>query len=555
MFDTAWKIGFYHYDHPAHSSARGSRVKFDEMQADMTKDARKISMISHRSFIPLERAQALHSEASAVDKESTNSEFPAKFFKMNQIHRLIPPTLLIVLLTGCMMVGRHYTEPNAITPDTWHQRVNSDLRSGSSSLESWWRRFNDPTLTRLIRTARESNRDLAIAAERINEARAVRGLAGSQLFPTLDTTGAFSRGRASENIGSPGGGTTNDFYTAGLDAGWELDFFGGVRRAVESSNASAAATEEFYRDAMVSLLAEVAFAYIQIRTLDERIQLAENNIRNQQESVQLTQDRLDAGLATELDVSQATTNLATTQAVVPALRNQRSIALNRLAVLIGRYPAAADGHLGSSKGIPSPARSAGIGIPADLVRARPDIRAAERQLAAQTARIGIAEADLYPRFSLSGTFQLQALNASNLPESNSRNYAFGPSFRWNIFSAGRIKSQIAIEESRTQQAYLNYENTVLKGIAEVEDALSSVSNERDRATALDAAVTASRKTVELVKSNYREGLIDFQNVLDAERTIFANEDAQAVSRGQIAAAYVSLFKALGGGTPMHPTNP
>lgn len=453
-----------------------------------------------------------------------------------------------------MMVGHNYTAPDAITPDAWHQSVSADLTSGSSSLEKWWTRFNDPALNRLIRTARESNRDLAIASERINEARAARGFSRSQLFPQADLTGAVSRGRTSENLGSPAGGQTHDYYTAGLDAGWELDFFGGVRRSLESADASVAATEEFYRDTMVSLLAEVAFAYIQIRTLDERIQLAENNIRNQRESVQLTQDRLDAGLSTELDVSQATTNLATTQAVVPALRNQRSIALNRLAVLIGRYPAAAEAILDKKNGIPSPARSAGTGIPADLVRARPDIRAAERQLAAQTARIGVAEADLYPRFTLSGTFQLQALSASNLPESNSRNYAFGPSFRWNIFNAGRIKSQIAIEESRTKQAYAHYENTVLKGVAEVEDALSSVSNERDRLAALDTAVSASSRTVELVKGNYREGLIDFQNVLDAQRTIFANEDAQAVSRGQIAAAYVFLFKALGGGTPMRPAN-
>jgi len=473
---------------------------------------------------------------------------------MNPTYWLSPPALLTVFLTGCMMVGRNHTAPDTITPDTWHQSVSADLSSGSSSLEKWWTRFNDPTLNRLIRTARESNRDLAIASERINEARAARGLSRSQLFPQADLTGAASRNRTSENLGSPAGGQTSDFYTTGLDAGWEIDFFGGVRRSLESADASVAATEEFYRDTMVSLLAEVAFAYIQIRTLDERIQLAENNIRNQRESVQLTQDRLDAGLSTELDVSQATTNLATTQAVVPALRNQRSIALNRLAVLIGRYPAAAEAILGKNNGIPSPARSAGTGIPADLVRARPDIRAAERQLAAQTARVGVAEADLFPRFTLSGTFQLQALSASNLPESNSRNYAFGPSFRWNIFNAGRIKSQIAIEESRTKQAYAHYENTVLKGVAEVEDALSSISNERDRLAALDTAVSASSRTVELVKGNYREGLIDFQNVLDAQRTIFANEDAQAVSRGQIAAAYVSLFKALGGGTPMRPAN-
>lgn len=457
-----------------------------------------------------------------------------------------------LILAGCMLVGRNYTSPDTITPDTWHQSLTADLNSGSSSLERWWTRFNDPTLNRLIDTARESNRDLAIAYERINEARAARGVARSQLFPDIEFNGGVNRGRTSQNVGNPTppAGKTSDFWSTGLDAGWEIDFFGGVRRSIESADASVAGTEELYRDTMVSLLAEVAYAYIQIRTLDERIRLAQENIRNQSDSVALTEDRLEAGLSPELDVSQATSNLATTKAVVPALRNQRDIALNRLAVLIGRYPAAAESFIGSSKGIPAPGRSAGVGIPTDLVRARPDIRAAERQLAAQTAQVGVAEADLFPRFTLSGTFQLQSLAASSLPESNSRNYAFGPSFRWNIFNAGRIKSQIAIEESRTKQAYLNYENSVLKGVAEVEDALSSVRNERDRLAALDTAVTASRKTVNLVKDNYREGLIDFQNVLDAERTIFSNEDALATSKGQIASAYVSLFKALGGGTRM-----
>lgn len=457
-----------------------------------------------------------------------------------------------LLLSGCMIVGTDYTSPDTITPDTWHQSLSSDLHSGRSSLEKWWTRFNDPALNRLIDTARESNRDLAIAYERINEARAARGIARSQLFPSADFTGGVSRNRSSQNIGtpSPPAGKTNDFWSTGLDAGWEIDFFGGVRRSVESANATVEGTEELYRDTMVSLLAEVAYAYIQVRTFDERIRLAGKNVANQRDSVDITKARFDAGLSPELDVSQATSNLANTEAFIPALRSQRDAALNRLAVLIGRYPSAAASFVSGSGGIPVPNRSAGVGIPADLVRSRPDIRAAERSLAAQTARIGVAEADLYPRFTLAGTFQLQSLAASSLAESNARNYAFGPSFRWNIFSAGRIKNQIAIEESRTKQAYLNYENTVLKGVSEVESALSSARNERERLQALDTAVTASQKTVSLVKDNYREGLIDFQNVLDAERTIFANEDERAISQGQIAAAYVSLFKALGGGTRM-----
>ena len=450
-----------------------------------------------------------------------------------------------------MIVGTDYTAPSMITPDYWNQNLAGDLNSGTPSLQSWWTRFNDPTLNLLIAKARESNRDLAIAYERITEARAARGISRSQLFPSIDFDGAYSRTRSSENLGVPGG-VTSDLWSTGIDASWELDFFGGVRRAVESSDATLEGTEELYRDTLVSIYAEVAFNYVQIRTFEERIRVAQKNISNQEGSVSLTQDRLDAGLSPELDVSQATTNLATTRAVIPLLRNQRSLALNRLATLLGRYPTAADSLIKKSKGIPIPKGSAGIGIPADLVRARPDIRAAERQLAAQTARIGVAEADLLPRFVLSGTFDLQAIDSNNLFDSSSRNYGFGPSFRWNIFSAGRIKSQIAIEESRTKQAYYNYQNTVLKGVEEVENSLSTVRNERDRLGNLNTAVTSSLKTEELVTSNYTEGLIDFQNVLDAQRTVFANEDEQTISQGQIAAGYVALYKSLGGGTEMKP---
>ncbi len=453
-----------------------------------------------------------------------------------------------------MVVGSDYTSPATITPDAWHQSLTADLNSESPDLESWWTRFHDPTLNRLISIARDSNRDLAIAFERVTEARAARGVAYSQLFPSLNFSGGVSRNRISENIGtpSPPAGKTNDFWATGIDAGWEIDLFGGVRRSIEAADATAEGIEEVYRDTLVSIFAEVAYNYIQIRTVEERIRLAENNIKNQEESVSLTSDRLEAGLSPELDVSQAQTNLASTKAVIPTFRNQRSIAVNRLATLIGRFPSAAESLLGNSKGIPLPARSAGVGIPADLVRARPDVRAAERNLAAQTALIGVAEADLYPRFTLNGTFQLQSTSPSNLLASQSRNYGFGPNFSWNIFSAGRIQSQINVEESRTKQTFYNYQNTVLKAVEEVENSLASVANERDRYAALNDAVISSAKTVSLVKDNYREGLIDFQNVLDAERTIFANEDERAVSQGQIAASYVALYKALGGGTKMKP---
>jgi len=452
-----------------------------------------------------------------------------------------------------MVVGVDYTAPSMITPDGWHQSLSTDLHSGSSSLERWWTRFDDPTLNRLIDVARESNRELAIAYERVDEARAARGVARSGLFPNVNASGLAERQRISENIGTPAppAGKTEDFFSTGLDANWEIDFFGGVRRSIEAADATVEGAEELYRDTLVSLLAEVAIAYVQLRTAEERIAVAQRNITNQQSSVELTQARLDAGLSPELDVSQAETNLATTRATIPTLRNDRALALNRLATLIGRFPAAADTIVGSG-GIPSPPSGSGLGLPADLIRSRPDLRAAERELAAQTARIGVAEADLYPRFALSGNLSLQSLAFGDLFENASKAYGFGPNFQWNVFNGGRIRSAIDIEESRTQQAFLNYQQAVLLAVEEVENNLATVRNERERLSELNKAVTASRKTEELVTTNYTEGLIDFQNVLDAQRTTFANEDAAAASRGVIAAAYAALFKSLGGGTPMKP---
>ena len=457
------------------------------------------------------------------------------------------------LLAGCMVAGVDYTAPDAIVPDSWHQNLTADLSSTSSSLENWWRKFDDPALNRLVQEAMASNRDLAVAFERVNEARAARGIARSQLFPTLDGTGGANRSRASENnllFAFPGATKPQNNFALGLEAGWELDLFGGVRRSIESADASVEATAELYRDTLVSLLAEVSLNYIQLRTLEERLEVARRNIKNQESSLELTRARLDAGLAPELDATQAEANLATTRAAVPFLQNQRAQALNRLATLIGRYPQAAATFVPSGGGIPSTPSSAGIGLPADLVRARPDIRAAERQLAAQTAQVGVAAADLYPRFTLGGTFALQSLNSGNLLDAGARSYSFGPNFRWALFNAGRIRSQIDIQESRTRQAYFNYENAVLRGVEEVENALASLRYERDRLAELDRAVAAARRTEELVNTNYTEGLVDFQNVLDAQRTVFANEDEAAISRGQIAASYVALFRALGGGTPM-----
>lgn len=454
-----------------------------------------------------------------------------------------------------MLVGGDYKPPRTVVPDAWYANVHNDLRSGHSSLERWWERFHDPSLNRLIARARSYNPDLRKAAEHIEEARAARHAATSSLFPTVNASADGTHGHVTKEVPNSLAGKTGNILESGFDAAWELDLFGSVRRSVESANASAEAVEEDYRDTMVSLLAEVAVNYIQYRTYDERIRLAESNIRNQRDSVNLTTGRFNAGLVPELDVSQATSNLATSEALVPLLRNQRTQAANRLAILVGGYPEEINVKLSNGKPIPVADGASRIGLPADLVRSRPDIRRAERLLAAQTARIGVAQADLFPHFTLSGDLKLEAGSFNNL--GNGLNnlgsgdaYSFGPSIRWKIFTAGRVRDIIRIEKSRTRQAYLSYESTVLKAVGEVENALASVANEHDRLGSLEKAVTAAEKSVSLVKGSYSMGLVDFQRVLDVERTIFAGQDEAATSRGQIAADYVALFKALGGGTPM-----
>ncbi len=456
---------------------------------------------------------------------------------------------LAATLSGCAAVGPNYSEPYSKAPDAWATSVGRDLRGGTTNLREWWVRFNDVRMTRIIVAVREANPDLRLAAERIEEARARRGIAQSQLFPMGNASGDYARSRASESLLFPVPGTNpSNLFSAGFDAGWEVDVFGGVRRSVESAEAGIGVSQEGYRDVLVTLYAEAAVNYLEYRTLEERIRLASANIASQAESLELAKGRLEAGLASDLDVAQAQTNLATSKALLPLLEAQRAFARNRLAALTGGFPGSLERELSGNAGIPVPRKGFSSGLPADLVRSRPDIRRAERELAAQTARIGVATAELYPKFTLAGNFALQAEDVSNLVDSPSRAYSFGPAFRWNVFSAGRIRNTIKAEESLARQAYAAYESAVIRGVEEVESAMAGIAHEWDRKAQLDTAVEFSRKTVSLVKQKYGEGLVDFQNVIDAERTLFNNDDNAAVSRGQVAMNYVILYKALGGGT-------
>jgi multidrug efflux system outer membrane protein len=451
-------------------------------------------------------------------------------------------------LTGCVTVGVDYRSPEVGAPDAWAADIAEDIKGRNTSLEKWWKHFNDPVLNKLIERTRQKNPNLRIASQSIAQARASRGIATSQLFPQANAGGEYSRNRSSESLGGPAPKNPSNFYDAGFDAGWEIDIFGGIRRNIESADASIGASVESYRDLLVTLFAETAVNYVEYRTLEDRIEIAKKNIASQDESVKLTQARFDAGQAPKIDVTRAISNVEISRALIPQLKQSLAFSKNQIATLTGGYPASVEKLLARSRPIPVPRKGFSAGLPADLIRARPDVRKAERQLAAQTAQIGVAEADLYPRFSLFGNFSLQSVNGGEFWNSSSRAYSFGPSFSWQIFSAGRIRSNIDIQESLTEQALDNYENSVLVAVAEVENSMAAIANERDRIATLGKAVAAAVETVSLIKSNYEDGLIDFQQVLDAERTKFSTEDEATSSRGQIASNYIQLYTALGGGS-------
>lgn len=456
-----------------------------------------------------------------------------------------------VLVTHCGIVGVDYKRSNIPTPDGWTRAIAQDFNGSSPQIDQWWRSFNDSSLNRLIAKVKLHNKDLKIAAQSISIARLQRGVSDAQLLPIANVSAGASRSQNSEfATGFNVGGST--LYNSAVDASWEADVFGGLRRGVEAAKRNEEAVFESYRDLLVTLYAEAALNYIDYRTLESRIAVANERMNSQQQTLNLTKELLDAGLNSKIDLLQAEADLNTTKAQIPQFRSQLIQTRNRLAVLTGQYPQSLVKLLSRSKSIPSPRSLRSIGLPADLIRARPDVRRAERELAAQTAKIGIAEADLFPKFRLLGQFSLQSKKLGKLVDGRSTAYSFGPSFEWQIFTAGRIRMQIKIEEARTEQSMLNYERIVLVAVEEVENSMAGVAYERDRYSDLNKAYNSSSEATNLVKDNYKEGLIDFQRVLDSERTKFSLKDNLSVSKGEIAKNYVRLYKALGGGTKVSP---
>ncbi len=452
-----------------------------------------------------------------------------------------------VLLGGCMS-GPDYEQPEMQMPDAWHQAVQEELDGETPSLQTWWTVFGDETLNDLITRASTNNLNLKTAAARIERAAALRGVSASQYWPDIAGVGGANAFQTAEALTPPGSEQEGMQYQLGLSMAWELDLWGRVRRSVESADASLQASIENYRDILVLLYADIARNYINVRTLQERIDFAETNLQAQAETMELTKNRFDSGLVPALDVSQAELNRSRTASRIPPLRQQLVAAINRLSVLTGDMPYALLKELETVRPIPAAAAGEQIsrGLPADLLRQRPDIRRAERELAAQNALIGAKQAELYPSLSLPGTLMLQAVDGGLL-SGDAVVYGFGPQLRLNIFNGRRIRSQVDAERAGTQAALHTYEQTVLVALEEVENYMAAYAHERDRIQSLETAAASAQKSVELVTELYKSGLTDFQNVLNMEQALLVQQDALSSSRGAVSLDLVGIYKSLGGG--------
>ena len=479
------------------------------------------------------------------------------------MHRLRLPTLLLALALGACKVGPDYVEPELPVNDEWRAAVEAEMDREKPDIEKWWESLDDPTLTDLIKKAELANLNLRIAVARVSEARALRGIAKGDLYPDLVLDGAYSRVKLSENsaigqviVGAGGDLEPQDQWQTGASSFWEIDLFGRIRRRVEAATAQFEATIEDYRDVLVSLYAEVALNYVDVRSLQQRLALARQNAIAQRESLELTRDRFEAGLTSALDVAQAEQNLAQTESTIPTLESRLNAALNRLAVLLGDQPGAEHDALMTDGGsIPEAPPDIMTGVPADILRRRPDVRRAERQLAAQTALIGVATADLYPTFSIGGLLQAVAGSFSNVFQGESVGWSIIPGFRWDIFKGGKIRNNIRAEEARTQQALYGYQQTILLALEEVENALVAYDREMVRRARLRDAVDASQRAVDLVRTQYLSGLTNFQNLLDSQRSLFRQQDELAESEGQVVQNLIVLNRALGGGWSLEPEAP
>lgn len=458
--------------------------------------------------------------------------------------------LVLIFLGGCASVGPDYAKIEPAAQEEWYAQMEKGLEATALSeneLATWWNVFNDPLLSSLQQRAIEENLGLKTAFSRLQQARINRGIRRADHFPQLGATGNVQRQRTSENLGGRDGGQEFDWYQGGLDASWELDLFGGIRRSVEAAQAELEASTADMHAVLTSLTAEVALNYIEFRTNQQRVRVAKDNIETQKRTYDLNSSRHKAGLIDELVLQQSLRNLEQSRAQVASLETNIRQAENNLAVLLGQTPGSLRKEFTQIGEIPTTPPQVAVGIPAEAMRRRPDIRRAERALAAQSARIGIATAELYPKLRLSGTIGLEAMNSSDFFDSSSQFWNIGPAMSWNIFQGKALRLNIEMQEEKYTEALLQYNVTILEAQQEIENILTAYAKEQLRQEHLQKAVAAAKRTESLARDRYNAGLVDFYNVLDAQHALFQVTDELNQSKGQVGANLTRVYKAIGGG--------
>lgn len=454
--------------------------------------------------------------------------------------------LCLPLLSSCML-GPDFKSPETKVSSQWLGQpptAPETAPSAEQDLAHWWAVFNDPQLTSLVERAMQANLDLQMAQSRIRQARAAMGIAGADLGPMVDTGASYRRSRTP---GSGGGAVTTNLYQMGFDAGWEIDLFGGVRRGIEATGADLDAAVESRRDLLVTLSAEVASNYLTLRSLQQQLAIARKNLKAQKHSTELTRQRFGAGFVGRLDVVRSEALAATTAGHVPLLEAQVRQTIYGLSLLLGGEPSTLLAELTPDAALPVALATVPLGLPSELLLRRPDIRRAEAKIHGATARIGVAKADLFPKFTISGALGLQNSTFNSTLNRASSFWSLGPALNWSLLDMGRSRANLELQKAVQEEELLAYELTVLGALQEVENALIAATKEEEHRQALAGAVAANRTAVDLATSLYTEGENDFLALLDAQRSLYVSEEALAQSSRTVSTNLVALFKALGGG--------
>ncbi|MEM1413068.1 MAG: efflux transporter outer membrane subunit [Pseudomonadota bacterium] len=452
------------------------------------------------------------------------------------------------VLSGCT-VGPDFVPPEPATPPAWIEPPAEGLDARPADLVAWWRVFDDPVLDELVETAVRSNNTLEIAALRVLEARAQLGIATGSVYPQVQiAAGDATYLSPPDNSGLTSGDWS---YSLGATAAWEIDFWGRFRRGIESADAAFLASIAAYDQARVLLTGAVVGAYATVRSLEEQLRIAEENVKIQQRSFDIAQVLFENGADSELDMQQAKTLLLSTQATIPGLEIALAQARNALSTLLGEAPGALRPLLAQNAGIPAIPDDIAIGLPADMLRRRPDVRQAELQAQAANALVGLAEADLYPSFSLTGSIGLAAgagdSDFGDLFDSDALTWSIGPSFVWPFLNYGRIRNNVRVQDARLQQSLIAYRETVLQAAREAEDAMASFIGTRKQREILEQTVDSAMRSNDLSTLRYAEGFSDYERVLNAQQALFNQQQRFVTNQGDAVRALVSLYTALGGG--------